>query len=261
MNDLKHIDPDRLWDVTGRAMVATLSRAPGLVTHAVPGAWWVTSDVNSWMANWLACYRADPAALDVFQAGLDHAVASGRTTSVVVSEVVRDLLAPLTAGRPMDTEGTNSMMWRDARPLPPNPRPYPGDVTRVEAGADLTNVFGSVSRAFELDQAAVNMAMAGMLNDPAMQMFTASSDALDSLCLMYSDADLTYIHVMATDPDRQRRGAGRAVMVRAMENAIQDGATGFSLLASHAGEHLYRALGYETWDQVGFWVVNPTPET
>jgi integrase len=31
-----------------------------------------------------------------------------------------------------------------------------------------------------------------------------------------------------------------------METAMQDGATDFCLMESGAGEHLYRALGYET---------------
>jgi hypothetical protein len=52
MNDLANIDRDAFWPVMGRAMAAALARAPGLVTRAVPGAWRVTSDVDTWMANW-----------------------------------------------------------------------------------------------------------------------------------------------------------------------------------------------------------------
>jgi ribosomal protein S18 acetylase RimI-like enzyme len=258
MNDLENIKRDALWQLMGRAMAAALARAPGLVTRAVPGAWRVTSDVNMWMANWLACYGVDTASRTVFQAGLDDAVASGRSTSVAVSEAVRDQVAPLVAGLPLVSEDADPVMWRDARPLPPNPRPYPGQVTRVEVSADLTAVLELIGRAFGVDQAASCLAMAGALDDPAMGMFTASSDSLDSVCMTYTEASLTHIYLMATDPDRQRRGAGWAVMARAMETSIRDGATGFVLMASGAGEHLYHALGYETYEWAEYWMVNPT---
>jgi ribosomal protein S18 acetylase RimI-like enzyme len=248
MNDPKNVNRDAFWQVMGRAMAAALARAPGLIARAVPGACRVTSDVDLWMANWVACYGVDAASRAVFRAGLDDAVASGRSTLVAVSEAMRDRVAPLVAGLPVVSEGAAPVMWRDARPLPPNPRPYPGQVTRVEVGADLTAVLALIGRAF---------GMAGALDDPAMGMFTASSDALDSVCMTYTEANLAQIYLMATDPDRQRRGAGWAVMARAMETAMRDGATDFCLMASGAGERLYRALGYETHELAEYWMVNP----
>jgi ribosomal protein S18 acetylase RimI-like enzyme len=251
---------DALWQQTGRAMAAALSRAPGLVTRFAPGAWRVTSDVDSWMAIWLACHGADAASLALFQEGLDDAVASGNATSVVVGEAVRDLVVPLFAGLPVLSDGADPMMWRDAGILPPNPRSYSGHVTRVDVGPDLTTVFDLIGRAFEVDQAGSRLAMAGVLDDPAMQLFTATSGTLDSVCLTWTEGHVTLIYLMATDPDRQRRGAGWAVMAHAMEVAMRDGATGFFLEASGAGEGLYRQLGYETFEMAGYWMINPPPE-
>ena len=82
--------------------------------------------------------------------------------------------------------------------------------------------------------------------------------ALDSVCMTYTEAILAQIYLMATDPDRHRRGAGWAVMARAMETATRDGATDFCVMASGAGERLYRALGYETHELAAYWMVNPT---
>jgi GNAT superfamily N-acetyltransferase len=263
MDNLASIDRDALWQLMGRAMAAALSRAPGLVVRVAPGAWRVTSDVDSWMASWIVCHGPDPASRAVFQAGLDDAVASGRTTSVAVGEAVRDDIAPLLAGLPMRSEGADPLMWRDARRLPPNPRPYPGQVTRVDPGTDLTAVLDLIARAFEEDPARIRLAMAGILDDPAMRLFTASASVektLDSVCLTYAEASVTHIYLMATDPDRQRRGAGWAVLARAMETAIGEGATQFFLEASGAGEPLYRALGYETYESAEYWMVNPPPE-
>ena len=76
--------------------------------------------------------------------------------------------------------------------------------------------------------------------------------------MTYAEANLAHIYLMATDPDRQRRGAGWAVMAQAMETAMRDGATDFCLMASGAGERLYHALGYETHELAEYWMVNPT---
>jgi hypothetical protein len=84
---------------------------------------------------------------------------------------------------------------RDSRPLPPNPRPYLGQVTRVEVGADLTAVLELIGRTFEVDQAASCLAMAGSSSAPAMGMFTASSGALDSVCMTYTEANLAQIYL------------------------------------------------------------------
>ncbi len=258
MNDPTNVNRDAFWPVMGRATAAALARAPGRIARAVPGACRVTTDVDLWLANWVSCSGADAASRAVFQAGLDDAVASGRSTLVAASEAIRDRVAPLLAGLPVESEGAAPVMWRDARPLPPNPRPYPGQVTRVEAGADLTAALALIGRAFGVDRAAICLALAGALDDPAMGMFTASSGALDSVCLTYTEANIAQIYFMATDPDRQRRGAGWAVLARAMETAMQDGATDFCLMASGAGQHLYRAIGFETHELAGYWFVNPT---
>jgi ribosomal protein S18 acetylase RimI-like enzyme len=260
MSDPPAIDRDASWQMIGRSMAAAMSRSPGLVVRVAPGAWRVTSDVDMWMANWLVCHGMDTASLALFREGLEEAVASGRTTSVPVRNAVRDQILPLFEGCPVISEGLDPIMWRDARPIPPNPRPYPGNVAQVDAGADLTAVLDLISRAFDVDKAGTRLAMAGALDHPAMSMFTATSDTLDSLCMIWTEARLTYIYLMATDPDRQRRGAGWAVMARAMEAAIQDGATAFFLEASGAGEGLYRQLGYEIDELLEFWVINPPEE-
>lgn len=212
------------------------------------------------MVNWLVWHGTNEESRVVFQAGLDDAVRSGRATSVAVGEARRDEVLTLLEGLPMVSEGADAMMWRDARGLPPNPKPYPGQVAQVHAGADLTAMLDLIARTFEVDQTGSRLAMAGALDDPAMRMFTASSDTLDSVCMTYAESRVSYIYLMATDPDRQRRGTGWTVLARAMETAIRDGATSFFLEASGAGEGLYRQLGYETFELAEYWVINPPRE-
>ena len=49
-------------------------------------------------------------------------------------------------------------------------------------------------------------------------------------------------------------------MAQAMETAMRDGATDFCLMASGAGQHLYRTIGFETHELAGYWFINPTTE-
>jgi len=121
------------------------------------------------------------------------------------------------------------------------PRSYPGQVTRLHTGADVMTALDLIARTFEVDQAGTRLAWAGVLDDPATRLFTASSDAVDSACLIYADDRVTYIYLLATDPDRQRRGASRVVLTWVMETAIRDGAARFYLMSSGAGEPLHRA--------------------
>ena len=254
---ISHIDRDALWQLVGRSMAASASRAPGLVTRFAPGAWRVTSDVDSWTANWIVCHGSDEASRNLFRAALDEAVASGLNTSVVVAENVRAEIVPLFDGLPMTLDGEPPMMCQEATPLQRNPRPYRGQVTRLSAADDLAPALDLAARAFELDPGVTRLAWAGVLDDPRMRLFTASSDALDSVCLAYAEGSVTYIYLMATDPDRQRRGAGRAVLTRVMDEATREGTGVLYLMASSAGQPLYRALGYETYELAEFWEVHP----
>jgi len=250
-------DHETLWRQMGESTVALMSRAPGLVAHAEPGCWMATSDIDSWTANWIAIYRPDDASLRALQAWLDQAAASGRTTSVVVAEAAREAATPLFAGRPMRLDGNPPIMVWDDRPIAPNTRAYGGEVRQGVSGEDGASASELVAASFEVDPAGNRLLMAGMLDQPAMRLFTATSDTLDSVYIDYTSGPVTYVHILATAPDRQRRGSGRAVMTHAMELAIASGTDRFFLMASSAGQPLYRALGFETIELPEFWEMHP----
>ena len=249
-------DRDALWRQVGSATAAAETGAPGLLARFDTGAWCVLSEVDTWTANWIAAYGPDcePEALRGY---LDAAFARGRTTSVVVDPAAYDVAHPLFAGKPMRREGNPPLMWRDAGPTLPNPRPYTGTVREIARGEDMRPVLDLISRSFEVDPALGQMTLADVLAEPAMRLFVATSDSLDSTCLTYTSGPTTYIFIMATEPARQRRGAGWAVLERAMDAATGAGATGFYLMASSAGQPLYRALGFATFVEPEFWTIYP----
>ncbi len=253
-------DPQSLWRLMGQCTVAAESRAPGLTTRINPVSWMVTTEANEWLANWLVCHDLTETTSDTVATCLDQIVASGRTTSLVVGETVGAHLHPLFEGQPMAIEGNPPMMWRDASPVPPNPRAYPGTIQAAAGEEDIRAAVDLIARSFEVDPTESSKAMTGVLDDPAMRMHLAGSDAIDSVCMTYTPARVTYVYIMATDPDRQRRGAGRAVLTAAMDEARAAGSEQFFLMSSSSGQPLYEALGYVTYELPEFWVVNPPPE-
>jgi hypothetical protein len=72
----------------------------------------------------------------------------------------------------------------------------------VEVVADPTAVLELIGRAFGVDRAAIRLAMARPFDDSAKGMFTASSDALDSVCVTSMEANLGGI----------RGGGGRSII-------------------------------------------------
>jgi ribosomal protein S18 acetylase RimI-like enzyme len=92
-----------------------------------------------------------------------------------------------------------------------------------------------------------------------MTAHVAERDAMDSLCLAYTQDSLCYIYVLATDPDRQRNGAGRALLTSVMNGIADRGVDAFALLASSEGRPLYESMGYEVIDPAEFWILNRPP--
>ena len=260
MEQSASMDPDELWRDLGRATAALQSGAPGLVTRDLPGAWAVLCDVDIWEANWVGCHAVEPDTLDALRTLLDEVEETGRTTSVVVRSSVRDQVVPLFDGRPSRHHGYPPFMWRGPLPFAPNPRPYPGTVRHVAAGEDLRNLTDIIARAFEAESEPVWKVLRGALDSPTMWCHIAESDGLDSVCLTCQAGAVVYVNMLATDPGRQKRGAGREVMVRAMSERIAEGAPGFWLMASDDGQPLYHALGFETFERPEFWTINPEPE-
>ena len=68
------------------------------------------------------------------------------------------------------------------------------------------------------------------------------------------------IWTMSTPPDKQRQGAGRAVLLDAMHDQVKRGAETFYLIATAAGKPLYDKLGFATVDELSIWLVGESSQ-
>ena len=66
---------------------------------------------------------------------------------------------------------------------------------------------------------------------------------------------------MATPPERQGRGMGRALLTGVLEQLCAEGVERFYLFATAAGRPLYESLGFETLADDAVWVKGHSTQT
>lgn len=67
--------------------------------------------------------------------------------------------------------------------------------------------------------------------------------------------DTAAISLMATPPQHQRRGVGRALLSQVIDDYRRRGVTRFHLGATEAGRPLYASLGFELVAELPVWVL------
>jgi GNAT superfamily N-acetyltransferase len=64
---------------------------------------------------------------------------------------------------------------------------------------------------------------------------------------------------MATPPEQQRKGMGRALLSQVIDDYRRRGVERFHLGATEAGRQLYTSLGFELVADLSVWVLEPPP--
>jgi ribosomal protein S18 acetylase RimI-like enzyme len=68
-----------------------------------------------------------------------------------------------------------------------------------------------------------------------------------------ADPDLLGLWSMATAPAEQRNGHGRRLLLAVLGHYALEGATSVCVVATPAGERLYRSVGFETAEPLRVW--------
>jgi hypothetical protein len=134
---------------------------------------------------------------------------------------------------------------------------------RITAVHEMPAFGELVAAAFSLDKAWVNrtFASAALLDAPALNFFVAYRRDLPISGVTTTGAGrLVGIWSMSTPPDKQRQGAGQAILIAAMQDHIKRGAETFYLVATAAGKPLYDKLGFETIDELSIWLAGESSQ-
>jgi GNAT superfamily N-acetyltransferase len=137
------------------------------------------------------------------------------------------------------------------------------DIEQVTESGRLASVAALIASAFGLDRAWVGrtFAAASTLNAPGVRYFLATHDGQPwSTLTTTRTGSLVGIWSMATAPQHQRRGAGRAIIEATLEAHCAQGVGAFYLVATPAGKPLYDALGFTTLDDLAIWVAGESAQ-
>jgi GNAT superfamily N-acetyltransferase len=176
---------------------------------------------------------------------------------LVVDEGAQDLCA--WANREgLHCVGQMPMMEREAGEVRPSSKFH---VRR--AGSDEAGTANRLAAAaFALDEAACNLAMAaGAFETAEVDLWLAEDQSHPVGCgIFIRSGEHAGIYTMATHPDQQRRGVGRAVLETAMAHYQDRGVKRFTLGATEKGYPLYSHVGFEVVTRPYIYVIGASTQ-
>jgi ribosomal protein S18 acetylase RimI-like enzyme len=133
---------------------------------------------------------------------------------------------------------------------------FSGDCGLAESDAEVVSANAVTGAAFGLPLAAVNAVFGGVLScQPGLRVYVVRHEGLVVSGLRVSRiGETAVIWCMATAAAQQRRGFGRRVLSAAIAAERATGASEFLLLATPAGQPLYRSVGFEVVAVASGWL-------
>ncbi len=129
-------------------------------------------------------------------------------------------------------------------------------IRRVTNSDDLLASQSIIAKTFSLAQFAVeNVFSEKFAEQHDVDVFVAYEGDV-SVCTVQATHHGSEVGIwcMATDPEHQRRGFGRATLEYALKDLMDRGATCFYLFATQAGRPLYESVGFEQMDIGAIWL-------
>ncbi|MGB3328840.1 MAG: GNAT family N-acetyltransferase [Thermomicrobiales bacterium] len=242
------------WELAGQCTAVAERGAPGFESALRAGAWHVLTTTGE-AGNWFAFHGDTPAITAQARELADRLDALQTSAGGWVSPAVIETVMGALGETPVNRWGVSPLMLCEGRPRERVGTPYAGTVRAARAD-EAGLAFGVIAHAFGVPEEATASIWTEAVDRPGMTVHLAEHDGIESVCVAYTPADLCYIYVMATEPDRQRRGAGYAVLSHVMNGLVDRGIDRFTLLASGQGRPLYEAMGYDVIDAAEFWSLN-----
>lgn len=141
----------------------------------------------------------------------------------------------------------------------------PGKMCNIKRAVDqrtITIAGDLQASAFELPRESVARALdASRTKISCAETFVSSWDGEPISAMTVVRAGITAgVWTMATLPEHQRKGMGRAMLTRVLEQYHQQGVSLFYLGASEAGRPLYESVGFETIAKFSMWMLAQSQE-
>ena len=242
-----------------RALVAQMSAAPGFELHMTRNCVLGLTDEPLADFNMLTL-GSDPDAEAFLTRSVARAKARGLPLMAIMSPHVARTLAPVARRLGLTAAGTAPLMvLRTGTPVRPG---RPTKVTRA-LGPELVGIAGDLaSAAFGLPRDVVARCIDVVLTETAgVETYIAwGDDEPMSAVSVTPTGNTAGISLMATPPEHQRKGMGRALLTQVIEDYRGRGVERFYLGATKAGRPLYASLGFETIADLSAWVLEQSTQ-
>ena len=197
---------------------------------------------------------ADPQAEDFLVRAAALAKARGRPLVATMSPRAADTLAPVATRLGFAPVGAAPMMvLRADTPVQPGPM----KVVRA-LGPELARVAGDlIAAAFDTPRDVIARCIDVCMTPTAgVETYIGWGDD-GPMCTVSvtPTGDTGAISLMATPPEHQRKGVGRALLSHVIDDYRRRGMTRFHLGATEAGRRLYESLGFEVVADLPVWLL------
>jgi GNAT superfamily N-acetyltransferase len=209
----------------------------------------------------MALFGEDPDDLAVFNDFVSRMQSTGLSALAMMSSAAGPRFGPVARAKGLIEAGTAPLMVRSGRL--PEQRASKFFTRRATEAHEMSLFTDLAASAFAMDRSwlARTYAAPSLLDAPALGFYVAYRGDVPMSGVCTSGAGSTVgIWTMSTPPEKQRQGAGRAVLVAAMQDHLRRGAETFYLIATPAGKPLYDSLGFKTVDELSIWLVGESTQ-
>ena len=239
----------------GDSAAALVRAAPAHEVRQSPGATLALSGEPVADLNYITLdVSPDPGARLREFAALIHARQA--PVLVLLSVAVADVVAPVAEDLGFTLAGQMPLMTHDGQGVSDALDTGAVTVTRVVSVADLAAARRIMAQANAMPEDAVQRTFGpGLLDTLGVEIFLARQEDRPLSAVITTRHGATVgIWCMATLPESQRAGAGRALLTQVMAQHHASGARLFYLGSTEAGYPLYERMGFRTVEALTIWV-------
>ena len=239
-----------------RALVSQMIAAPGIELHMTRNCVLGLTDEPLADFNRLIL-GADPDAEGFLVRSIARAKERDRPLTVTMSPRVADALAPVATRLGFTAVGAAPLMvLRPDVPVRPSRRT---NIVRA-LGPELVGIAGDlIAAAFDTPRDVIARCIDVVMTETAgVETYIAWGDEGPMCTVSVTPTGATAaISLMATPPEHQRKGMGRALLSQVIADYRRRGVNRFHLGATDAGRPLYASLGFEPVADLSVWVLEP----
>jgi hypothetical protein len=237
-----------------RCLAAQMSAGPGIELHMTRGCILGLTDEPLADFNRLTL-GADPDAEGFLVRSVARAKERGRPLSAVMSPLAAETLASVATRLGLTRVGTAPLMV-----LRPGVAVQPSRPTHVvrALGPELVGIAGDlIAAAFDTPRDVIARCIdVGITETAGVETYIAWGDE-GPMCTVSvtPTGDTGAITLMATPPEHQRQGMGRALLSQVIDDYRRRGMQRFHLGSTEAGRRLYESLGFELVANLPVWIL------